>query len=335
MLNVFDEAPEGLFSTPAEGLLRLLGGPSLIRIPGFSKPSLFISVLLHGNETSGWNAVSRLLRDRSQLPRDLLLFIGNVEAAASGKRALTGQPDYNRIWRDFDGPEAELASQLLNILRREPLFVALDIHNNTGRNPHYSVLTELDGASKGLAFLFSDKAVYIEEPDTVLGRALRELCPATTIEVGPVGDLASDDRTFELLQAYMALSEVPEDPGDDLKMHRSLGRIHIMDEVEFDFTDDVPIEKQESEDLVLTSGVEAVNFHEIPQGFRFGVSHKPLAETVRVLDPAHRDITAEFLETLDDGTIVLRKPAIPAMFTTDHAVIRQDCLCYLMEIMAP
>ena len=334
MLNVFDEAPEGLFSTPAEGLLRLLGGPSLIRIPGFSKPSLFISVLLHGNETSGWNAVSRLLRDRSQLPRDLLLFIGNVEAAASGKRVLPGQPDYNRIWRNYDGPEAALAKGVLDVLRQEPIFVGLDIHNNTGRNPHYSVLTELDAATKGLAYLFSDKAVYIEEPNTVLGVALREFCPATAVEVGPVGDPASDDRSYDLLQAYMALSEIPEDPGDALKLHRSVGRIHVMDEVEFDFTDDVPVARQQTEDLILTSGVEAVNFHEIPQGFRFGVSHKPLAETVRVLDPAHRDITAEFLETLHDGTIVLRKPAIPAMFTTDHAVIRQDCLCYLMEKIA-
>ena len=115
MLRVFDEAPEKLFSTPAEGLLQLLGGPSLIRIPGASKPSLFLSVLLHGNETSGWNAVARLLEDKPHLPRDILLFIGNLDAAAVGKRVLTGQPDYNRIWCNYDGTEGELERQVLNI----------------------------------------------------------------------------------------------------------------------------------------------------------------------------------------------------------------------------
>ena len=81
MLNVLDEVPAGLFSTRAEDLFERLGGPSLVRIKGLTQPSIFLSVLLHGNETSGWNAVCRLLEDQPQLPRDILLFIGNVEAA--------------------------------------------------------------------------------------------------------------------------------------------------------------------------------------------------------------------------------------------------------------
>ena len=231
------------------------------------------------------------------------------------------------------GLKAALAKQLMTTLAEEPLFVALDIHNNTGRNPHYSVLTRMDAQSKGLAYLFSDKAVYIEEPDTVLGRALQALCPTTTVEVGPVGDPASDERTFDLLQAYLALSELPGDPGEQLKLHRSLGRVHILEDVKFDFTDDITAEQARTEDLILTSGIEAVNFHEIPAGFQFGVGRRPLDEIVKVLDPQHRDITETFFAAHSDGTIALRRQAIPAMFTTDHAVIRQDCLCYLMEVI--
>ena len=333
MLRIYDEVPNGLFSTPAEGLIRVLDGPSLIRVAGLTKPAIFVSVLLHGNETSGWNAISRLLRDKPQLPRDILLFIGNVEAAAFGQRALPTQPDYNRIWRDFKGDEAALAEQLLAALADESLFVALDIHNNTGRNPHYSVLTQTDNRSKGLAYLFSDKAVYIEEPDTVLGRALQVFCPVTTVEVGPVADPTSEDRAFDLLQTYLALSELPGDPGDGLVLHRSLGRVHIPDGVRFDFTDDISAEQALDEDLILTSGIEAVNFHEIPRGFQFGVGRKPLYELIKVFNPAHQDITDTIFEVHQDGTIALRRSIIPAMFTTDHTVIRQDCLGYLMEVM--
>lgn len=60
---------------------------------------LFVSMLLHGNETTGLLAVQRLLdkyRDQP-LPRALSVFVGNVEAARLGLRRLEGQPDYNRI----------------------------------------------------------------------------------------------------------------------------------------------------------------------------------------------------------------------------------------------
>jgi hypothetical protein len=32
-----------------------------------------------------------------------------------------------------------------------------------------------------------------------------------------------------------------------------------------------------------------------------------------------------------DGKIRLRVPVMPSMLTLDERVVRQDCLCYLME----
>ena len=269
-LNVLTKPPAGLFDLAADELLATLKGPTLIHVPGAMTPPLFLSVLLHGNETSGWQAVSRLLRTAGELPRSIVLFIGNVEAAAAGVRTLPTQPDYNRIWREYAGPEGTFARDLLEQVRLDPPFAALDIHNNTGRNPHYSVLTRLDPASRALAYMFSDKAVFIDEPDTVLSRALHDVCPATTIEVGPVGDPASEERTFALLQDYLQLSDVPVDPTPLLKLHRSIGRVHIVDNAQFDFADEIPQGMELEEDLILTAGVEAVNFHPIPAGFEFG-----------------------------------------------------------------
>jgi len=34
---------------------------------------------------------------------------------------------------------------------------------------------------------------------------------------------------------------------------------------------------------------------------------------------------------LDNGALALRRPAMPAMLTLDERIVRQDCLCYLME----
>ena len=62
MLTERYELPEGLLDQDSRGLEAYLGGPTLIHLPGKRQPALFISVLLHGNETSGWDALRALLR---------------------------------------------------------------------------------------------------------------------------------------------------------------------------------------------------------------------------------------------------------------------------------
>lgn len=324
--RIFEGRPDGLLDCPAERLVEALGGPALIHIAGACEPALFISVLLHGNEISGWNALRRLLATVDVLPRSLIIFIGNVYAAARGLRVLPGQRDFNRIWRgSISGPEGQLAVCVRDWLRQRALFAAVDLHNNTGHNPHYSVLTRLDGDSRGLAYLFADKAVYIEEPDTVLSGMFDDLCPAVTLELGPVADPMCEERGLDFLQRCLALTAIPA-PGD-LSLYRTRVRVHVKDGVEFSFADD-----HRDTPLVLTSGVEGVNFHALPAGTAFGCSREPLSEVLRVLDVAHRDVTDEYFERRGDS-LELRRRVVPAMYTTDPVVVMQDCLCYFMEPM--
>jgi len=328
-----DTPPDGLFDTPAHALLDLLGKPTLIHLRGELEPPVFFSTLLHGNETSGWEAMCEVfgpaLSKPEPLKRSVVILIGNVYAAAEGVRSLPGQMDFNRIWRG-EHEHSGLVEQVLGYLQRQPLFAALDIHNNTGRNPHYSVVTEITPQTTGLAYLFSDKAVLVEEPDSVMTRAVQHMCPATTVEVGPVNDVQSTLRTVDLIQCYLQLDEVPTNGADNLTMHRALARVHVVDGATFDFADERDAQRLSEDDLVLTAGMEAVNFHAVPAGTEFGFTRKPLHLALQVLDPEHRDVTAQFLEEIH-GDISLSRPVIPAMYTTDHDVIRQDCLCYFME----
>ncbi|MFS8860164.1 peptidase M14, partial [Synechococcus sp. H60.1] len=80
MLTVLDHLPEQLLDLEAHQLYDRLGGPTLIHLAGRRDPPLFVSVLLHGNEVTGWQAVRQLLRRyvQRELPRSLSLFIGNV-----------------------------------------------------------------------------------------------------------------------------------------------------------------------------------------------------------------------------------------------------------------
>ena len=100
MLQVLRELPPGILSRSASELHEVLEGPTLIHLLGERSAPLHVSVLLHGNETTGWSAVRGLLQDfgDTPLPRSLSLFIGNVAAARSEQRVLSGQHDYNRVW---------------------------------------------------------------------------------------------------------------------------------------------------------------------------------------------------------------------------------------------
>ncbi len=323
-LRVLDTAPEDLFSLPAAVLAERLGGPALLRVSGIGEP-LFISTLLHGNETSGWTALCRLLQRPPARMRPLIVFIGNPHAAAADVRHLPDQPDFNRIWRNAQEPYASLAAALLRQATAQPLFAAIDLHNNTGRNPHYSVVTSLDDAHLRLAYLFSDKAVHVEEPDTVLSRALQHHCPSIAVEVGPINDPHSDDLAEDLLRRAVAVAPLPEDHRN-LILYRALARVHVADGASFTFDGSTAR-------LQLTGGMEAVNFHAVPAHTEFGCSEALLGDVLQVLDPAHRDVTQRYFYQ-DGARICFREPVVPAMYTTDPEVVRQDCLCYLMTPVA-
>lgn len=329
-LRIHRQLPAGLLDCDATELHDHLGGPALIALQGEAEPALFVSVLLHGNETSGWEGVRRYLAQTPLLPRSLTLFIGNTEAARAGMRALPTQPDFNRIWRDAQGQGGALAAAVQSAIADQPFIASIDLHNNTGHNPYYSVVTDLEAHNLGLAHLFSDKAVFVEEPDTVLTRIFTGRCPAVALEVGPVGDPRCADRVHDYVQRCMELEAIPEAAPDQLSLFRTRVRVHIRDEVSFRFEGD-----EASEDpapLVLTGGVEAVNFHVLSAGTVFGTSRLAVDQVFKVLDVDHQDVTASYFEH-DGEAILLKQDVVPAMYTTDPYVVRQDCLCYFMERM--
>jgi succinylglutamate desuccinylase len=118
-LERFDHFPVALFDVPASGIRRHLAGPSLFHLPGRAAAPLFVSVLLHGNEDTGWQAVQTVLQHHrgKLLPRPLFLFVGNVEVAKANVRTLPTQSDYNRTWPGTPLTSAREAKLMREVLR--------------------------------------------------------------------------------------------------------------------------------------------------------------------------------------------------------------------------
>lgn len=309
-LSTHKTLPDGLLECPAAQLRDVLSGPTLFDLSGGRKGTLFITVLQHGDETSGWEAMRGLLLAGSAPP--LMLFVANVDAAQQNVRKLDNRVDFNRAWEGGDSREAEIAQEVTErAIAAEPL-VAIDIHNNTGRNPPYSVVTRTDERSLGAAAAFAQRAILIDHPG-VQTRRFSEFCTAVTIEVGVARDPSSIERASTYIEAAFRWREPPRASSQELYLYRNLARVLI------DGKDGAVMPREE---------FEAFNFERAESGTV--IANVRNGQGLKAVDESGTDVTSRFLETTD-GTIRLRRPVIPSMYTTDLRAARADCLCYLLE----
>jgi len=330
LLRQYDEMPAGLLEAEAGQLADLLGGPSLIHLPGRRERPLFVSLLLHGNETTGLLALQSLLKDyrERELPRALSVLIGNVEAARDGLRRLAGQPDYNRVWPGTeyeDSPEKRMMAEVVDIMRERQPFASVDIHNNTGINPHYACVNRIDHRFMHLGSLFSRTLVYFIRPTGVQSMAFAELCPSITVECGKVGHSAGEQHALEFMDACLHLSELPDHPvaAHDIDLFHTVAIVRVPRAYSFGFGDSPA-------DICFVDDLDHLNFRELPPGTTLahvdGIEGLPLEAT----DEHGRQVAERFF-SVEDNALRTTRALMPSMFTLDERVIRQDCLCYLME----
>lgn len=333
MLQVLEQIPAGLLDAAPAQLAERLGGPALLHLPGRRAAPLFVSVLLHGNEPVGLQAVQRLLKKYrgTELPRALSVFIGNVAAARHGLRRLDNQPDYNRVWPGgarTDSAEAGMVAAVVEAMRARHVFASVDVHNNTGLNPHYACVNALDRRFLHLATLFSRTVVYFTEPAGVQSLAFAPLCPSVTIECGKPGSPGGDTHAAEFIEAALHLSEFPQHPvaAHDIDLYHTIATVKIPGNVRFSF-DGSPA------DVMFDPDIDRLNFRELAAGARLAAVAAGCTTPLYVPD-ARGDNRWSGLFAVRDGVLRLRRTLMPSMLTLDAHIIRQDCLCYLMERLA-
>lgn len=339
MLTVLDHLPDGFEDCTAENLHDLFTGPALIHLEGRREEPLFVSFLLHGNEPTGLKAVQGLLKKYAgqKLPRALSIFIGNVKAASENRRHLDDQPDYNRIWPcddcQFDDhvmtPEHTMMTQIVTIMREKKVFASIDIHNNTGLNPHYGCINRLDSRFFHLATLFSRTVVYFLRPQGVQSMAFADLCPAVTVECGKPDQEYGATHAMEFIETCLHLSQFPEHDiaPHDLDLFHTVATVSVPEELSIGFGESSVTNLRFIDDL------DHLNFRELPPGTTIGRYNTYLdTQPLLVTDENGKEVTDRFF-SFDQHEMKTRRAVMPSMFTLNTEVIRQDCLGYLMERM--
>ena len=334
MLTVLDYLPEGLLEKKAHELDGFLSGPTLIHLSGIEAAPLFVSVLLHGNETTGWQAVTQYLAEYQQgnkpLPRAMSLFIGNVSAAGSHKRVLPGQLDYNRVWLSHPSAEGRMMREVLQQMKEKQVFASIDFHNNTGKNPHYACINRKEHDFFQLAHLFSRTVVYFIKPDTVQSMAFSKLCPAVTVECGQPEQKHGVEHAKNYLQKAMALEQFSSQRlhAKDFDLYHTMVIVKVPEQFSISF---VPASRAESQaDIHFDPDVDRLNFTAMAIDTRMAKIDPDKAIYLQAINEQGVDVAQRYFD-YSNGEIRTRLPVMPSMLTTKEEIIRQDCLCYLME----
>lgn len=327
-IDQYDRWPGDLTQLSCRDVREVFPRPALLRLEGEHEGAapLFVSTLLHGNETTSFSVLQHLQRrygDRP--PRSLLIFVGNVDAAALGERRLEDQPDFNRIWAHGASEHHSMAAYVLGEARRAGVFASIDIHNNTGDNPVYGCVNALRAPDLHLASLFGPIAVFYRNPPTTQSYAFSQICPAITVECGRSGDPEGLAAAIDLVETVMRLDSFPAAPPEPgaLTLYETVGRVLVDPDCSIAFG-------REGADLMLRADLEHQNFKPMRAGESWGITAKA-ALPFQVLDEHDGELTDEFFQLGAQGAVLLKTDVTPAMISPDIKIIRQDCLGYVMR----
>ncbi len=333
MLKRFDHVPDAMLHSSSIELEQLLGGPALFYLEGARKPPLFITVLQHGNEPTGFEAIQQILRKYQsvELPRAVWLFVANVGSAAAGLRTLDTQNDYNRAWpgtTDTATVEAALMREVVDTVTAKPLFASVDLHNNTGSNPHYGCVNELEPRYLQLATLFARTVVYFKQPVGVQSLAMSMHCPAVTLECGQAGENAALVHAVDFLDACLHMHHLPDHQVSphDITLLRTVAVAKMRAGVTFGFDDD-------NHEVQFRPDLDKLNFSPLDAGETLADLKGKTNMPIIVTNDDGVDISATLFDVAG-GTLTLKQTLTPSMATLDVGIIKQDCLFYVMEQMA-
>jgi hypothetical protein len=312
--------------------LELLGGPTLITVPGVAdqRPRVVVT-LLHGNEPSGLKAMIRYLRSGQQPAATLHLFIVSVSTALHPPvfthRQIPGVRDMNRTFRPpFDDSPGQLAADILTRISQLSPAIVVDIHNTSGDGPAFAVSPLLSEQHIALTGLFTHRLVVTDLQLGSLMEITAPHCPAITIECGGALGAAADELAYAGLCRLAAVDNVfswQDMPPLDLYHHPV--RLELADDCSIVYDADL----NASADLCLPPDIDRFNFGVVDTDDCLGRVRRP--DCLRLKTGAGYTPIDEYFWIQPDGSL---HPVVPLklfMVTTNASIARSDCLLYAVK----
>ena len=331
VLRVFDDPAPAAIPADFVDFLRWLGGPALLHISGIDNTrKRALSVLVHGNETSGARALHRWLCLGRRPRVSLLCFVSGVEAALCepllSQRFVPGERDLNRCFRPpFNDRPGHIAQAMLAVLQAERPDCLVDMHNTSAPSPAFAIAPHEDVAHEALGALFCNNLVITEITLGALMESSGDPCPAITVECGATGDPRAEQVAWEGLQRYLHDEAVPGVPAPDSHLelfHRPV-RLELEPGTLLAWGDGPVV----GADLTVRTDLERFNFTTVEPDLVIGWLGPRGLDPLRVSDRMGRNRCDEWFR-IQDGRFHTKESVRLFMVTSSLKMAMDDCLLY-------
>jgi hypothetical protein len=179
-----------------------------------------------------------------------------------------------------------------------------------------------------LASLFSRTVVYFTQPDGVQANAFAALCPAVTVECGQPSQRHGVEHAREFLHAGLNLTALPGHPlpQGDIDLFHTVAIVKVPEVLEISF------DGQSDIDISFPADIDELNFSELPANTLLGWLGSERKSWLEAWDEQGNEVGDQYF-SYANSEIRLKTAVMPSMLTCDSRIVRQDCLCYLMERM--
>ncbi len=328
MLTIVNARQLSLPDSP-QRWLEQLGSSTVIEVEGEDSSCWRIaSVLVHGNEPSGFFAAFEFLKNQLVPKTNLAIIISSVRAARHTPvfthRFVPGEFDLNRRFGidDCHDRVTDLARQITDYIQSKQPQCVVDLHNTSGNGPAFAVSVKDDLEIKKMASVFTKTMVITR---LVVGSLMEQDfgCPAVTIECGGSHDSRSHEIAYQGLVEFARSLHMP--PLDDafFETYKHPMRVEVRSGISLDYG------QYNNRDVAITlrQDIEKFNFVEIDAGTRFGWLNRELSDCLRAKNDQGDDVAKDLFEVVNNE-LLSRQPLRLFMATGRADIALSDCLFY-------
>ncbi len=315
----------------AEEWLKALPGPVVIELEGTDKtaPWKAISVLVHGNEPSGFFAVYRYLKER-HIPRSsVALIISSVRAARHAPlfshRMLTGEYDLNRRF-GMSQPQdvvSSLAAEIEQYLRSKPFEYVVDLHNTSGNGPAFSVATHKSTQVQKLASYFCESQVVTQ---LIVGSLMEQNfnCPVVTIECGGSKQTEAHKLAYSGL-INLLQSDNWQERQASVSLFEHPTRLCVKRGCSLEYANQLDPDCE----LTLIENIEQLNYSGLLKDQVVGWLNTPISQTLTAISEDGKEHVNDYF--YQQGTELRAKQNLKVFMATPRKDIAlADCLFYVL-----
>jgi len=329
MLDVVKSEDLALKDTPHQWLLELKK-PTAIEIEGKNKTQWrVVTVLVHGNEPSGFFAAHKFIRENCKPQTNLAIVVASTRAARHNSqfthRHLPGDYDLNRrfgIHRYHDDPVTALAHSITDYIRSLRPSVVVDLHNTSGHGPAFAVAVSDHLSVRRIVSLFSDTVVVTQH---IVGSLMEQNfnCPVVTIECGGAMQQRSHNLAFDGLKKFAFFEDLPALECAPINVIYHPARVKARKGMLIEYGDQF----SHAVNITLVDHIENFNEGITCRGTLIGWLDRNPEDCLSAVNDRGENIVNEIFE-IDDGRLFTKHDLKIFMATRRADIALNDCIFY-------